>query len=386
MEHKPEQKRTRDPAGSERSPGTGQSRSTTNNSRPRNNRGSLSGCKVLLVEDDPMNQEVSSELLQFAGASVVVAEHGAAALEKVQQDSFDLVLMDIRMPVMDGLEATRRIRNLPAPLSQIPIIALSASARAEDREEGLSAGVDDFLSKPVPSDQLFEKLANILKTRPTESDSAPPVTDSPLPEALAGLAGIDGLDPALGLRLAAGGTDLYQKLLASFCKNRAGSIDTLRQALADNDTDSARRVAHTLKGSSAQIGAVGLQALAAELEEAIHTGKLTDHPGLEDRTETALNDTIAAITRALPNLAQPPAEKANSFCASELAQTRDTLIGLLERSDFGAIKLIERHQPLFAAAYGAAFAETLAGQIRNFDFAAARTTLAGSHRNPHPRA
>jgi CheY-like chemotaxis protein len=121
----------------------------------------LAGARILLVEDHPVNQRIASELLKKRGAVVTIALHGKEALSLLEQSTFDLVLMDVQMPVMDGIEATKRIRESEAPFRNIPIVALTARAIQGDKEEFLMAGMNAYISKPFNPKELFEVLQSI---------------------------------------------------------------------------------------------------------------------------------------------------------------------------------------------------------------------------------
>ena len=141
-----------------------------------------SGLRILLAEDNEINQLFAATLLSQAGHRVEVASSGLQALAALEKSDFDLVLMDVQMPEMDGLEATRRIREIDGPAASVPIIAMTANAVKGDRERCLMAGMSDYVSKPVDRVQLFEKID--FWTRRGEADATSPVGLSPAPAPL----------------------------------------------------------------------------------------------------------------------------------------------------------------------------------------------------------
>ena len=224
------------------------------------------GAYLLLVEDNDINQQVALELLSGEGYRVDVANHGAEALEMVQKTRYDLILMDMQMPVMDGLEATRRIRQIPR-LARLPILAMTANAMVTDRETCLAAGMNDHIAKPIQPEVLKEKIAQWLQG-PVSSNPTP-VYRAGTPEIPPGLQQVDGLDVATGLRLALNRPGLYLSMLGKFVEGSRGFVSGLQETLAQGDHKSAKRAAHTLKGSAAQIGAENLRSCAEQLEQAI---------------------------------------------------------------------------------------------------------------------
>ena len=230
----------------------------------------LAGRRVLLVEDNDLNQEVGMELLREFGLTVDLAPDGAVALDKVRHTRYDLVLMDMQMPVMDGLEATREIRKLPG-LADVPIVAMTANAMADDRERCLAAGMNDHLAKPIDAQELAAKLLRWITgpgtderlAGPHEATSCQPGAWDGMPEPIA------GLDAALGLRQALGRETLYRSLLAKFVAGHAEDPARIAMALAASDWTGAEHIIHTFKGVCGQIGASELQALAERLQRAI---------------------------------------------------------------------------------------------------------------------
>ncbi len=241
------------------------------------------GARVLLVEDNELNQQVAAELLRMAGMQVDVADNGAQALERLADRDYDLVFMDMQMPVMDGLSATIRIRSDPR-WAALPIVAMTANAMAQDRARCLQAGMNDHLAKPFDPPQLWAVLGRWLEpgvSQPvTGQTAAIAMTPTGSPGAVAGgvdLRDIPGLDIERGIRQCGGRIAFYRKVLLKFHQSIAGTEQTLEQALADAHWDDLHRCAHTLKGVAANIAAVDLQAAAHALEQACRP--LTRQPG-----------------------------------------------------------------------------------------------------------
>ncbi|GAB3776176.1 hypothetical protein GCM10028796_53240 [Ramlibacter monticola] len=228
----------------------------------------LAGARVLLVEDNPVNQQVAGEILQAAGIAVRIAENGLQAVGRVQEGRFDAVLMDMQMPVMDGVTATERIRALGFTL---PVIAMTANAMASDRERCLAAGMNDFLSKPIRPQELYRVVASWLPSAPPAAapEPQPDAAAAPDPQ-LARLAAVPGLDVARGLEFTTGNdAGFYVQMLGVFVDSYRGCEDQLRELLQAGDRHGAERLAHNCKGAAATLGAAPVAALAADVEQAL---------------------------------------------------------------------------------------------------------------------
>jgi len=326
------------------------------------------GARILLVEDNPINQEVAMELLTGVGLKVEVANNGFKAVNKVCGGSFDLILMDIQMPGMDGLEATRLIRALPG-CATLPIVAMTANAFDEDRELCIDAGMNDFVAKPVDPEQLFGILLRWLPvaaiSRPTTA-----IATNALPAALVA---IPGLDTELGLKMLNGRLPAYLRLLRRYAVDHADDIARLRNGMARGERDVAMRLAHTLKGASGTLGVTSIQHLVAELEAAIQDGR--DAAEIERLTgglETELQRLVAAICAALPE--EPVAPCAVEVDWLAVRQLLADLEPLLAASSMRANRVIETRAALLHAAFGPLGAE-LAQQIEHFLYPEAMSTL-----------
>ena len=229
----------------------------------------LAGLRILVAEDVPTNQLIMRDLLESLGATVDMADNGQLAVEQLAAagKGLDLILMDIQMPEMDGMEATRRIRAGQVR-ADIPIIALTAHALEDERQRAIASGMNDFLTKPIEPAQLIAMIqhwkpdhavgqAQPEKPAATASGEAPGIPDLP---------GINVVD---GLRRMLNRVSMYEKILRDFHARFSGEATRIREALGNQEIDVASRRAHSLKGTGGMIGATTLAALAAALEQAI---------------------------------------------------------------------------------------------------------------------
>jgi signal transduction histidine kinase/CheY-like chemotaxis protein len=229
------------------------------------------GARVLLVEDNPLNQQLASELLRDAGLLVDIAENGKVAIYQVQKGDYDLVLMDMHMPVLDGLSATRAIRALPGK-RDLPIVAMTANAMLTDRERCREAGMVDFVVKPIDPDALFCTLLRWIEpTGATPEVVGTQTADITLDGDL-DLGGVD-IDVAAGLRRVLGKRSLYLDLLHSYLAGQRPLLSQLRSALAMGKLAKAELLAHSCKGMSATIGADTVAQAADALELALRANR-----------------------------------------------------------------------------------------------------------------
>ncbi|MBI5615871.1 MAG: PAS domain S-box protein [Gammaproteobacteria bacterium] len=324
---------------------------------------------VLLVEDNEINREVIRDLLHDVGLRVVMAEHGREAVDKVREAHFDLILMDMQMPVMNGVEATTVIRTLPHG-RDVPIIAITANAFAEDRQKCLDAGMNDHVVKPIDPDFLYASLARWLPSTvlPGE-DVAPPPRPAEDDAATAPV-----LDVAAGLRNLAGRRDTYFRMLARFSELHLDDAEAIRAALAAGRHDDAERLAHTLKGAAATMGLRRLALLAQDMERALKSGAGADEVPAR---LTTLASGVAEAKRAIAEAATAgPAPLPAP--APDAATARRALADLerwLESDDLRAGEAWTAARVVIAAGHGAESEARIGRLIEAFEFPAALAAL-----------
>jgi len=355
----------------------------------------LAGLRVLLVEDNEVNQQICVELLNSVAVRVTVAENGAEALRLLEgpQEAdahdgtlrFDLVLMDLNMPVLDGWETTRRLRRNPR-FNDLPVLAMTAHALVEERDRCLALGMQEHLTKPIEPTRLYAALAHWGQRTvgPAESPAAgarpgPGEDTTPPPS------GLDqGLDLEGGLRRTAGNVGLYHRLLSSLANTQADAAERVATALRERDDPAARQIAHTVKGVAANLGATALAEAANRLENTLLAGQPSDADlGLFRRT---LAESVALI-RGLPTTGRSVAANqgegaAESGPAARLeaaipgsAELVRRLRALLQAGDGEAIDVMQANRDSLGQLLGAANFRTMESELERFAFEAAAAVL-----------
>jgi two-component system, sensor histidine kinase and response regulator len=333
------------------------------------------GHRLLLVEDNALNQEVAVSLLEDMGFVVDLAGDGAVAVQRcTEQGGYELILMDIQMPVMDGLEAARRIRALPA-YAKTPILAMTANAFSEDRAEALGVGMNDHIPKPVDPAQLTRTLAAWLpQAVRAEAPGRVQPTLTPGDEAeLAPMLAMPGLALEVGLRSCSGKVSQLRHLLLRFAEDHAADMDKVRADLAQNDWVTAERRVHTLKGVAGMLGWVLLQREAQALEQVLRQHGTDVQPVLQilPNLEGVLQDAVRA-TRALTPAPATSVDVPLDWPTLEAGVTQ--LRALLETDDLDAAEAYERVAPMLAS-HLPEHARTLGNAVEHYDFARATEAL-----------
>jgi len=298
----------------------------------------ISGAYLLLAEDNEINQQVARELLEKAGVAVAIVENGKEAVARLWEEKFDGVLMDMQMPVMGGIAATREIRKNPR-LADLPIIAMTANVMAGDREQCLAAGMNDHITKPLDPNQMVATLAKwIIPARPAAVSSAPELKAAQHQEALPNLPGVR-VDE--GVRRMGGSVASYCAILEKFRNGQQNTLAEIRSAIAANNWGKAELLAHTLKGLLGTLGAEKLKDNATELEAAILGKMNTRIESLLTIVDAELKNLLAAIDRALQSRAAEkdakawPAVSAAPINMEELASLFRQAKSQLEQFDSG---------------------------------------------------
>jgi two-component system sensor histidine kinase/response regulator len=288
----------------------------------------------------------------------------------VNQHSYDIVLMDMQMPVMDGLTATKEIRKL-TQFKDLPILAMTANAMDQDKEKCAEAGMNDHVAKPIDPDELFNALLKWIKPKTSLRDKEPKqnkVTDTVIDHS--GLQAIEGLDTQLGLKRVMGKMPLYLNMLKKYVETGHAAVSDLRNALADNDQEVAERVAHTCKGVNGNIGASALQSMAGSIEKLVKGNHDRDQILREFETfavaQTSMVDAISSVLPVNPSETKVSTSKVLKKPMDK--KVFDKFIALLKDDDTEASIYLALNETDFKAHFTEVIFNNMTEALLDFDF------------------
>lgn len=331
----------------------------------------IRGAKVLLVEDNDINQELAVELLSSAGVNVKVADNGQVALDMLQDEEFDGVLMDCQMPVMDGYTATQILRQSER-YKELPIIALTANVMAGDIEKVIDAGMNDHIGKPINVRELYTTMAKWITPSEPASINELPVKSSEarseyLPE-------LPGIDTEKGLPTANGDVKLYKKLLLKYRKSYVHFEEMFQESLVSDDSQAAQRLAHSLKAVAGNIGAIEVQRAAEALEAGCKSGV-----ALEQSLIEAVVKELSTTLTGLSELDTDSSANNNNveFDQGAFESLVEKLSGLLEEDDTEAMEVAEELASMVNTPQMNAVIKEICNSISEYDFEQALSRLDG---------
>lgn len=289
------------------------------------------GRTALLVEDNDLAHELVRAIMKKIGIDIDICINGAEAVQAVQSNRYDLVLMDIQMPVMDGLEATREIRKLGGKMSALPIIAMTANVDREDIYTAREAGMNAHVGKPLNKESLYETISRFLDTNGEHGHAIVKAT-SELHTVIPKLAGINTDE---GLQRIAGNTDAYLSMLRNFATKYADSADEIEGYLNNGNFEEVVRLAHNIKGNGGNIGAKALHLSAAALELACKNHSMDTAHNVLSEFKNTLNQVISSLNTLPAKVEAIATKEGHEFDSILWAQKSAAYIQLLD-TDFGS--------------------------------------------------
>ncbi|MCJ8318849.1 MAG: response regulator [Colwellia sp.] len=341
----------------------------------------LQGAKILLVEDNELNQELAMELLTINGLLVTLAENGQEAVDELTKQSFDGVLMDCQMPVMDGYTATKTIRALEK-YKTLPIIAMTANAMAEDKARVAACGMNDHIAKPINVNGMFITMAKwITPKEPKEKIKMPTelltsdTNEAEIPTVL-------GINTEAGLAVTQNNKTLYLKLLKRFATSYQNFEQLFFDAVQDSDEDAATRCAHTLKGTAGNIGAERVQDAAKALEHACEEAQKSENlitdSQLSEQMKSLLKDVVKELNPVVEELIKisSPVKsiaKSQTLNREKIKPLFEELKELIEDFDTDAADILEKLEPMFQGTEYYQQLTSLVDAVDAYDFDTAET-------------
>jgi len=350
----------------------GENRSVNRQDEAAHDIAKLRGAKVLLVEDNEINQELALELLVTNSITVEVANDGQEALDILDREKFDGVLMDCQMPVMDGYTATRKLREQKR-FKDLPILAMTANAMAGDREKVLDAGMNEHIAKPINIFDMFHTMAKWIT--PSNPVAESEVVVEKEEEVSEGIPEVQGIDMAAGLATCQGNQKLYRKLLIKFRDAEADFAEQFRAALSDDDPIAPEREAHTLKGVAGNIGAKAVQEAAKELEAACKEKRAAEEiEALLEAVDVELSPVLAGLA-AIDKNENKAGEGSEALDIEQFSLLLAKLRPLLEEDDTASAAMLDELHELPGIAVHASALKRLSKAVDEYDFEEALAVL-----------
>ena len=334
----------------------------------------LDGARILLVEDNANNREVALDFLAAAAMQIDVAVHGGQAVQMVRDGDYDLVLMDIAMPDLDGFAATRQIRAL-GPRGAVPVVAMTAHAMSGDREMSLGAGMNDHITKPIDPNRLFKTLLKWidparLAGRQVQHPIAPAPREPDLPHPA--FAPVDGVDWDKAMASVDGRRARLQKRLRGFVQEYRGAPQVVRTAIESARYEALQTLAHNLKSSAVYIGAAPLAQLAAAIEHALREGQCEQAAARAPELAVMLDKLLAGLAQ----LDLSEAQAALALAAQDAAPLVRRLEALLRADDAQAEDVLQDLQAVLARSPHGALVAPLRAAVDDVEYPAALAALA----------
>jgi signal transduction histidine kinase/CheY-like chemotaxis protein len=337
----------------------------------------INGVRVLLVEDNVLNQEVATEILRSAGVSVDIANNGKEAVEAVKNIYYDAVFMDIQMPIMGGYEATSLIRS-DEKYKDLPIIAMTAHAIQGAKEECLAAGMNDYVSKPIDQDHLFSVIKKWIKPI-TENNEQQIMrtngytdenqTDIEFPKSMS------GIDIESGVKRLNGNRKLYIKLLIDFSRSYLTFAEDIKKGIEQGNIEFSLRLVHTIKGVAGNISAYDIQNIAEKIETALIQKEEGKYTGLLNELSTALRSFDIMIKALTDTRELEVFDTEKPLNLSDVEPILQELARLVWEDNVDAEKSLEKLQNNIGGSRFSEELKALAESISNYDFEAAKDPL-----------
>lgn len=329
--------------------------------------GVINGASVLLVEDNKLNQEVAVGLLAEAGLVVEIASNGKEALDMLAKHDYDVVLMDVQMPVMDGLTATREVRKQKR-FAKLPVLAMTANAMQQDYQACMDSGMNDHIAKPIDPNDLFSKLLKWIQPKANVENPAKTRKAAPAkPKQKASLPKIEGVDVELGMRRVLGKLPRYMTMLRSFVVNQQNVPSEIKDALDARDLAAAERLAHTSKAVAGNIGATALQTIAEDLETSIKEGS---EQKIIEAQLAGFEKALAAVIEHIKVVLLPEEHKLKpeALAPKKATTVLSKLVTLLFNDESDAHDVLEENLDLLRYTLGDELFVKLDQAIRDYDF------------------